>query len=95
MHSNEVERAIEGIFSSKEQDRRLTGEETKDLLLAIFSAIIAALSKRATEAKASGAKSTFIDSGAIITIGLERAILHLLFEFASHLLKYDVQEVEE
>lgn len=95
MHNDQIERAIEGVFSGYEQDQTLTGEQTLNLVLATLSALIRALGKRSASGKNSGATTTVVSGCDIITLGLERALLHNLSAIQQNILQFQHEEVEE
>lgn len=95
MHIDEINRTVEGFFSRGEEESKLTGEQTRDIVLAVLTALITALSKRAVTGKTSGATILSSENYRVLNLGLERTLLHCLYELQSHLIRFDVQEVEE
>lgn len=95
MHQNEVDRIIEGIFSDYEQGKTLTGEQTRDCVLAAVSAIIASLSKRSTAGESSGASVISSYDYRVVSLGLERAMVYNLSALLQHTIGMEIQESEK
>lgn len=95
MHNDQIERAIEGVFSGYEQEQKLTGAQTLDIVLATLSALVRALSKRSIEGKTSGARADFLADGRILNLGLERAICHNLGFLQQTIMQIECEENQE
>ena len=95
MHNDQIERAIEGVFSGYEQEQKLTGQQTLDIVLATLQALIRALSKRSTEGKTSGSTADFVSDGRILNLGLERAVCHNLSFLLQSLMQIEPQEAQK